>query len=759
MESLIIIESPNKIKKIKHYSGIETLATVGHFKDLPKKEIGLDLEGGTYRPDFQVMEGKGPTLANIKTKAKGRKVYIASDPDREGYAIGYHLYQEIKANAGLVYRAEINEITEKGVKAALAAAVPFDSTNFRFYDAFLGRRCGDRLTGYVLSPQASNELGELYSCGPVQSPANRLIVERERAIRGFRPEPFWNVQIILEKEGAQFRATAKQKNLKTIQEAQAIAAQVQGLTAALVQNVTTDRKATNPNAPFDTSSLTQAANATLHFPAEKTMSLAQRLFEAGLITYIRTDSFRIADEIITEIRGMLQEEFGAEYVAKEPRQHKNKNSQAEAHEAIRPTHIHAPGAMESRVMAEDGLTRDHLALYDLIYNRTVAAQMAPAVYDLTKAVFLVGEGVFEASGKTSVFDGFLKLTAKIKDDDADEEKTPTLPHLRQHESVKKIGQEIKDGQTTPPARFSEGGLIKELEKRGIGRPSTFASIVSGLKIRKYAEIEKNKLVPTVRGEKLHDYLAANHAWIEDYKIRADLEVGLDQVEQGTMKWTEVVRSQHEKMHFAKPSGFTISASSETIGKCPLCGKPVAVRKGFYGCEGYNRETPDAGCRFSIPGKWAGGTVTKKAAGELLTAGKTSSALKFVSKAGKPFTAILALKDGKIEMVFPDKSALGASGSSGGSAAGDAAPVGKCPLCGKGIFENAKAFGCAGYKDGCRFSIWKSTLGAKITATLAKQLLREGQTAKPVKCVSMKTKNAYDAVLILEDGKVKPRFEN
>lgn len=547
---LLVIESPNKIKKIKSYITAQILATVGHFKDLPSDAMGVDLD--TYAPTFILDTGKADRIKQIIAAAKGQDVYIATDPDREGYAIGTHVFDEVEKIAKSCHRLEIHEITQKGIDDAMKKAIPWASTNKGLYDAFLGRRVGDRVVGYILSPIASNKLKGKFSVGRVQAPAVRLCVEREREIRNFKSDPFYVVSITLEKSETLFTANHKSGNLTDKAKAEAILQAVTGAATAEILKVETKETKQNPKAPFTTVDMQAAASAQLKISPEVAMKLAQQLFEVGLISYHRTDSVRIADEFIADIRAHVGKSLGPAYLPKTPNTYKSKNSQAEAHEAIRPTNMHRSGAIHE-LITKEGLGPDHERLYTLIYRRTVASQMAPAVYDSTTVDIQCAGEPFKATGRVMKFDGFLKVYSETKEDDTEDDNNQRLPVLVNDEVVPKIGQKLDEKQTKPPGRYSEATLVKALEKHGIGRPSTYASIMGTIKARGYIEIKKAKIHATPISEKLYDYLAQDHPWVIDLEMTKKMEEYLDKVESGEASWIKFVKAVHGKMDFARPA--------------------------------------------------------------------------------------------------------------------------------------------------------------------------------------------------------------
>lgn len=547
---LIVIESPNKSKKIRELTKANVVATVGHFKDLPEKSIAVDLE--TFEAEFAYNTRGKKVAAQLRAAAKGEEVFIATDPDREGYAIGYFAQEEMKPLAKSIKRLEIREITKKGIDEAFAHAIPFDQTNKGLFNSFLGRRVGDRVVGYVLSPRASRYLHGAFSVGRVQSPAVRLLVEREREIRAFVPEPFWKLTALLTKDETPFLAIHQTEKFKDQAAADAALAAVQAAKQARTESVETKETRQHPKAPFTTVDLQATANAQLGMAPEWTMKMAQGLFEAGLITYHRTDSVRLADEFVTEIRAFVTGQFGANYLPAAPNVFKAKNSQADAHEGIRPTHVAPPGQLMKEI-ADEKLTADHQKVYELIYKRALASQMADSVFDSTTAKFTLGGEPFKANGRVMKFDGYEAIYRDEEEDETGAEAEPKddrdqkLPALAAGDAVDKLKETLEAKQTKPPARFTEGRLVKELEKRGIGRPSTYASIIRTLKTREYVVRDKGKLVPTFKAEKLFNYLNENHPWLIDYDMTRKMEEYLDQVEEQGKDWKEFVRDLHNRI--------------------------------------------------------------------------------------------------------------------------------------------------------------------------------------------------------------------
>ncbi len=550
---LIIVESPTKAKKIQSLLKTKAMSTVGHFKDLPDASLGVDLT--TYEPTFVYHEKKANLPKELRAAARGETVMLAGDPDREGYAISCHIYEEVKSVAKECLRMEIYEVTEKGLKEALAKAVPFEKTNSGLYNAFLGRRIGDRLVGYILSPITSKALRRGYSVGRVQSPAVRLVVDREREIRAFVSAPYWMLDILLDKDGTTFLARHVKGKFEQKAGAEKIIAAITAKTHALAEKVEKKEVRQSPKPPFTTVDLQAAAATRLKFTPEQTMKLAQTLFDHGVITYHRTDSVRMDDTFITEIREFLGKTLGSVYLPDKPYQHKSKNSQAEAHEGIRPTHIHSVADIAA-IIKKEGLTPDHARLYELIFKRAVASQMAAARYDSTVMHFTVAGERFKAAGRVLTFDGFLKVYAEVdeeKEKKGDEEvKLQLLPPVEVGELVPKVREILDEKKTKPPGRFTLGSLVKELERLDIGRPSTYAAITKNIIDRGYVKEEKGKVVPLPPGETLIDYLRDKHGWVIDYALTSKMENFLDQVVENKETWQRFCKGVHNKMGFSVP---------------------------------------------------------------------------------------------------------------------------------------------------------------------------------------------------------------
>ena len=550
---LIIVESPTKAKKIQAVLRTRTLSTMGHFKDLPTSAFGVD--PATYEPTFIYHEKKARLPGELKKAAQDETVMLAGDPDREGYAISRHVYDEVREVAKECRRMEIYEVTEKGLKEALAKAVPFEQTNEGLYHAFLGRRVGDRLVGYLLSPLASRALKGTFSVGRVQSPAVRLVVDREREIRAFTSSLYWILTLHLRKGESTFTAAHVAGKFTEKPVAQALVDRLAAAEQATVEKVDEKETRQSPKPPFTTVDLQAAAAARLKLKPEEVMSLAQALFDHGLITYHRTDSVRMEADFVTRIRDFAGGAFGPDYVPPKPNQFKSKNSQAEAHEGIRPTHMHPPEEMGAVVRGEQ-LGDDHARLYELIYRRAVASQMAPARYDATQLLLDLAGEKFKANGRVLKFEGFLKVYAEGDEEKerkgADEEKVQALPPVVVGEPVAKEKLVLEEKKTKPPGRFTLGSLVKELERLGIGRPSTYASITRNIMERGYVREEKGKVVPLPPGEALVDYLRQRHAWVIDYELTSKMEEVLDKVVDHQETWQRFCKAVHHKMGYVMP---------------------------------------------------------------------------------------------------------------------------------------------------------------------------------------------------------------
>ena len=595
--SLVVVESPTKVKTIQKYlDGTFTVkASMGHVRDLPKSRLGVDPKKG-FRPQYVITPSKKKVLDELKKAAeKADTLYVATDPDREGEAIGWHLAQELPFQKKNIYRITFNEITERAVKAAFSKPGKID---LKKVDAQQARRVLDRLVGYSLSPLLWDKIQRGLSAGRVQSVAVRLIVDREREIQAFRPDEYWSLHARLKaNRPPEFVATLRELGGEKVSLAgedatRAVMAELDGA-RWVVQSVTRGERRKNPAPPFITSTLQQEAGRKLGFTAKKTMMLAQQLYEGieigddgavGLITYMRTDSVRISAEAQEEARRWASGRFGAAYVPETPPVYRSRGSAQEAHEAIRPSEV----ARQPRGLGRF-LTKDQLAVYRLIWERFMASQMTSAVYDTMTADIEAGQCLFRAQGATLKFKGFTAVYVESREDDApaDEDAESPIPALDEGEVLTLLGLDPKQHFTQPPPRFTEASLIKVLEELGIGRPSTYASILGTIiNDRGYVRRDRRTLFPTELGMTVTDKLKPYFPEIMDVEFTAQMEDSLDRIEEGDQKWVDTVRTFYERfkpdLARAEKEMPNEKAGEETSETCPECGKPLLARRGRFG---------------------------------------------------------------------------------------------------------------------------------------------------------------------------------
>ncbi|MGI6077677.1 MAG: type I DNA topoisomerase [Fastidiosipilaceae bacterium] len=603
-KNLVIVESPAKARTIGRYLGdeYEITASVGHIRDLPQSTIGVDVKND-FKPRYITMRGKNKVIKEIKKLAENaEQIYIATDPDREGEAIAWHIANILKIDPDSPCRVTFNEITEKTIKQAIKdpRSIDMDLVN-----AQQARRILDRLVGYELSPILWKKIKVGLSAGRVQSVATRMLVEREEEIEKFVPEEYWLLNVLLEtnkKETfkARYHGFLNEKNkvstrkLANKEETDQILADIkdQPFTVHEVKKGTRKRQ---PSAPFTTSTLQQEAARRINFSSRKTMSIAQQLYEGvdlpglgptALVTYIRTDSVRVSNDAIDQARKMIERDFGTDYLPKSPRTYKNKNAAQDAHEAIRPSHFSQPPEK-----IRDMLSYDQYRLYKLIWDRFIASQMVPAKINTLTVDTLCNEHLFRSRGEQIIFPGFLKIYEDIKSenkkDDDDLETNKNIPDLEKNESLKCIDQEALQKFTQPPARYTEASLIKAMEEYGIGRPSTYAPTISTILDRSYAEKDKRQLIPTELGRIVTNMLRDNFDQYINVKFTAKMEDGLDTVEAGDQDWVNLLHSFYPGFHEA------IEAADENIKKlviepkyideaCPECGGKLQIKDGRYG---------------------------------------------------------------------------------------------------------------------------------------------------------------------------------
>ncbi len=598
--SLVVVESPTKVKTIQKYldSRYIVKASMGHVRDLPKSTLGVSVKDG-FKPEYRVLPSKRKVVEELKKAAeKAEALYVATDPDREGEAIGWHLAQVLPMGSRKVYRVTFNEITARAIKAAFAHPGRIDPKKV---DAQQARRVLDRLVGYNLSPLLWRKVRRGLSAGRVQSVALRLIVDREREIQAFVPVEYWSLHARLRgKTPPEFVATLKEvrgekADLPSEERVRAIVAGLEGK-RWIVKALNRGERKRNPAPPFITSTLQQEGARKLHFSAQKTMVIAQQLYEGvdvgiegpvGLITYMRTDSVRVALEAQGEAREWIGARLGADHLPDSAPLYRSKKGAQEAHEAIRPSDV----AREPKALARF-LTKDQLALYRLIWERFLASQMLPAIYDTVSADIQAGDCLFRAQGSTLRFPGFMAVYVESREESeapSEEEAEAVVPPLTVGEELALLALDPKQHFTQPPPRYTEASLIKVLEEQGIGRPSTYAEIMSTIQKREYVSREKGTLHPTELGLHVTDFLVPLFPGVMDVEFTAQMEEDLDKIEEGGVSWRATIQRFYKRFEKElRAAGKTKPAA--TGQDCPECGKPLLERWGKYGrflaCSGY-----------------------------------------------------------------------------------------------------------------------------------------------------------------------------
>ncbi|HHS5867153.1 TPA: type I DNA topoisomerase [Enterococcus faecalis] len=590
---LVIVESPAKAKTIEKYLGrnYKVVASVGHIRDLPKSKMGIDIENN-YEPHYISIRGKGDVIKSLKAAAKkAEKVYLAADPDREGEAIAWHLAYLLGLDLKDKNRVVFNEITKEAVKAAFKEP---RTINVDLVDAQQARRILDRLVGYSISPILWRKVKKGLSAGRVQSVALKMIIDRENEIREFKPEEYWSIDGNFQKGRKKFKANfwgvdCKKKKLPNAEAVKEITSRIDGKDYDVTKVEKKERKR-NPALPFTTSSLQQEAARKLNFRTRKTMMVAQQLYEGialgkqgtvGLITYMRTDSTRIADSAKAEAAEFIEKTYGDEFSAHGGRKAKNTQGAQDAHEAVRPSSVlRTPDEMKKY------LDKDQLKLYTLIWSRFVASQMTPAILDTMKVTLQQNGVTFIANGSKVKFKGFMQVYVEGRDD-GKEDKENILPELVEGDVVKSVDIEPKQHFTQPPARFSEATLIRTLEENGVGRPSTYAPTLETIQRRYYVKLTNKRFEPTELGEIVNSLVSEFFPQIVDTHFTATMETDLDKVGEGQEKWVEVVD------RFYKPFEKELTNAEEKIEKiqikdepagfdCELCGHPMVIKLGRYG---------------------------------------------------------------------------------------------------------------------------------------------------------------------------------
>ncbi|MFQ5736065.1 MAG: type I DNA topoisomerase [Thermodesulfobacteriota bacterium] len=601
-KSLVIVESPAKAKTINKFLGKDftVLASVGHVKDLPKSKLGVEIEKD-FTPHYEIIKGKANTIKELRKAGKAaERIYLAPDPDREGEAIAWHIAEEIDKKKEKTLRVLFSEITEKAVREAIAHPTSLDQHKFEAQQA---RRVLDRLVGYQVSPILWDKVRRGLSAGRVQSVAVRLICDREREVQAFVPREYWSITAELEAAGGQapFHAKLAKKDGKKIElsngdEAGGVLKDLEGAEYRIASVVKKEVKR-NPAPPFITSKLQQEASRKLGFTAKKTMMLAQQLYEGveigsegpvGLISYMRTDSIRISSEAIASARTYIEARFGPEYLPAKPVVYKSKKKAQDAHEAIRPTYFqYDPESVRKY------LSKDQFRLYLLIWNRFIACQMKPALIDQTRVQIGARAYTFAASGSTVKFQGFMAVY--VEGVDVEEEKEGLLPSLKEGMELKLLSIAPAQHFTQPPPRFTEATLVKELEEKGIGRPSTYAAIISTIQDREYVVKDGRQLKPTELGFLVTDMLVQSFPEILNVEFTAHMEEELDMIEEGTVPWRKTMKEFYgpfsQSLEKAKKDMKNVKAEEvPTDISCDKCGKPMVIkwgRKGkFLACTGY-----------------------------------------------------------------------------------------------------------------------------------------------------------------------------
>ncbi len=633
-KNLVIVESPAKVKTVKKYLGsnYEVVASKGHVRDLPKSTLGIDVDND-YEPKYITIRGKGETLAELKRLAKeANKVYLATDPDREGEAISWHLASALNLEDKKKARITFNEITKSAVSNSLKNSRDID---MNLVDAQQGRRALDRLVGYGISPILWEKVKRGLSAGRVQSVALRMICDRDEEIEAFIPEEFWlldaSVYIQGEKKPiiARFYGDKKNKiDIHNKEELDKILNDISGK-EMFIDDIKHSERIKKAPLPFVTSTLQQEASKTLNFSTQKTMRIAQQLYESGFITYLRTDSVRISDEAVAAAKAYIDENFGSQYVSHTSAAGKSNGKVQDAHEAIRPSNVTVtPDSLKTK------LDRDNFRLYQLIWKRFVASRMTNAKYEVTAISFGVDKYVFKANASKQLFDGF--MCVYTSSDDEKEEKNNVVSNLTPDAVIHQVQYEDSQHFTQPPAHFTEASLVKVMEEKGIGRPSTYSPTITTILARHYVKKDKKNLLVTELGKVVNDIMVTAFPDIVDIQFTAKIEEKLDRIEEGKMEWKEILREfypglkdsidvarskltkikvkdeesdvicdkcgRHMVIKFGPHGKFlacpgfpecrnTMSIVEKAGVKCPLCGKDLVIRKTkkgrrYYGCEGY-----------------------------------------------------------------------------------------------------------------------------------------------------------------------------
>ena len=696
MKNLIIVESPAKAKTIKNFLGADydVIASKGHIRDLPKKRFGIKIKDKSFEPEYEISADHDQIVKQIKTLAKkADQIYLATDEDREGEAIAYHIAASIGKQAQELPRIVFHEITKSAISNALSSP---RKLNIASVNAQQARRLLDRIVGYKLSPLLNLKIQRGLSAGRVQSAALKIVVDREREILNFKPVEFHSIDAVfkkdLEAELVEFRGKKMEKlSVKNAAQASEIVSELQKDRFS-VESIESKSRKTNPYPPFMTSTLQQAASTALGFNPRKTMSLAQSLYEGvntkngGAITYMRTDSLNIAKEAIAAARELIEQRFGEKYLPKSPNLYATKSKGAqEAHEAIRPTDLKLTPELAQKI-----LPRDEYRLYALIYNRFVASQMSPSVSQVQTIIVRGEAGAFKISGRKVEFDGFYKAYGDL-------DKDKILPSLSAGDVMSLQSLSSQQHFTEPPARYSEASLIKKLESLGIGRPSTYAPTISLLTARNYVNIEQKHLVPSEIAFKITEMLEQNFKNIVDSEFTSKMEEKLDDIAENKADWQQILADFYYPFMDEIAKGKTSIASqklAEKIGEaCPNCGGELLKRQGRFGefiaCSNYPK------CKYSRNADASTeGASEEKAAPEVLDEKCPQCGKNLIKRKGR-YGEFIACEgypkckySRKIEGAAKEKKPLLSTGV-------------KCPSCGTGeiverFSRRGKFYGCTNY---------------------------------------------------------------
>ena len=601
-DKLIIVESPAKANTIKKFLGGSTkvMASMGHIRDLPKSKLGVDTEKD-FEPEYINIRGKGDLIKDLKKEAKSaKKVYLATDPDREGEAIAWHLAHILEIPEDSVCRVTFNEITKETVQKSIKEPRKID---MNLTDAQQARRVLDRIVGYKISPLLWKKVKKGLSAGRVQSVAVKLICDREEEIENFIPEEYWNIfaQLKDKKSKKAFEAKffgkdGKKLEIHSQKEVDDILAKIKG-GDYIVKDIKKAEKKRNPAPPFTTSTMQQEASRKLNFTLKRTMSIAQGLYEGvkvpekgtvGLITYMRTDSTRISDEARAAAKKYIESNYGAKYY--ENRYYKTKQNAQDAHEAIRPTYVEL-----SPDKVKDSLTPEQFKLYNLIYNRFIASQMSTAIYDTTSVDINVNDYIFKANGQTLKFKGFMTLYVEDNDNGKETDDVVTLPELEINQTLEEKKIDSKQSFTEPPARYTEASLVKSLEEKGIGRPSTYSPTITTIIERRYIQKDKKQLCPTELGKVVNKLLIENFKDIINVEFTAKIEEEFDEIADGKVFWKNVIRDFYgpfstELARVEKELEHVVLVDEVSDVPCDKCGRMMVYKYGRFGkflaCPGF-----------------------------------------------------------------------------------------------------------------------------------------------------------------------------